>query len=303
MKLKLSYGYPIPNPDAVTVLDYGFAIGEIAVVESTSQGPAWDYETPISCTVRLEADVRRLLAESGLATESDPAGYVPPRLACSLVWFSTKTKQRGSSTRSDLVDGVNELSLTVPGTLIGGTLTVTVVIALVEAAKFPDDRLAPKTLGSILWTSDEFVLPLEGEGSRFTMTPVNFSRAGIQPKDAMWLVRISDSLDLPVTSSVRVLVNTSNKLTVSMLENPNAPDGEMWQKSLESEVMTLMVLHGVAILAEAPADQDFDDGSLGESINALTESLFPGESYADLIAEAPRIASAVKAAVFNGKGI
>lgn len=303
MKLKLSYGYPVPSADAANVTEYGFDIGDVAVMEGSDSGPAWDYETPISCSFRLEADIQRLLEESGLVTETDPEGYEPPRLACSLTWFATKTKQRGSSPRGELVDGVNELSLTLPGTLLGGNLVVTLIIALLEPARGLDNRLAPKALGTILWTSDKFVLPLEGEGSRFTMTPVNFTKTGIQPKDAMWLVRISDNLDLPVTTGVRVLVNTANKTTVSMLENPTTAEGEMWQKSLEAEIMTLLILHGVEMLADSPDDHDLEDGSLGESIVALMESLFPGESPRDLTAEVPRIASTVKASIFNGKGV
>ena len=198
-------------------------------------------------------------------------------MAASLSWLATRTKQRGGSPRVELSPGINELAVTLPGEILGGTLKVNAVIALMESAAFTDDRLAPKALGTVLWTSDEFHLPLEGEGSRFTMTPVNFAQVGIQPKNAMWLVRISDNLEVPVTSGVRVLMNTSNKITVSMLENPASPDAEMWQKSLEAEVMTLMALHGSTVLTDFSGDPDFDAGSLGESLVALIDSLFPHE--------------------------
>ncbi len=301
MKLKLSYGYPIPHPEAVQVIDYAFNIGDSAATSDVSTSPAWDYETPVSCLLRLEVDLHRLLTESGLISANDPAGYEPPRLAASLSWLATRTKQRGGSPRVELSPGINELAVTLPGEILGGTLKVNAVIALMESAAFTDDRLAPKALGTVLWTSDEFHLPLEGEGSRFTMTPVNFAQVGIQPKNAMWLVRISDNLEVPVTSGVRVLMNTSNKITVSMLENPASPDAEMWQKSLEAEVMTLMALHGSTVLTDFSGDPDFDAGSLGESLVALIDSLFPHDTYADLLADTPRVASTVKASVFNGR--
>lgn len=302
MKRKLSYGYPIPSENSAEIESFSFAIGDFVVEEHTHQEPAWDYETPVTCSVTLDVDLPRMLRESGLQTPDDTPDYSPPRLAAALIWSSSTTKIRGASSRRQLVDGINQLDVLVDGQVLGGVLTVYAVITLLDDAIFTDNRIAPRSQGNIIWTSDELQLPLEGGGSRFTMTPVAFDKAGIEPLNAMWLVQLSDNFEVPISSGVRVLVNISHPITKSVLENPNNSDGEAWRKALESEVMTLLVHHGVSGLDPADYDSPMEVGSLGEGIQALMGSFFPREKPSDLINELPRISATIRAAVSSRKG-
>lgn len=301
MKRKLSYGYPLPSEEAAEIEDFSFIVGEIVVGEDSNQEPAWDYETPITCTVSLNADLPRILEESGLQDPGEPEDGKLPRLGVALSWSSSATKLRGASNRKELTDGSNSLDLVVDGQILGGTLSVKAIITLLEDIQFDDDRIAPSSEGTLLWTSDELHLPLEGSGTRFTMTPVSFKEAGVEPTDAMWLVQLADQMETPISSGVRVLVNVANPITKSMLENPNTPEAESWQQVLETEVMTLLVHHGVAGLRENDFDTPMEIGSLGEGIQAIMGSFFPNETPADLTNELPRITATMRAAVFNRK--
>lgn len=301
MKNKLSYGYPLPSQDAASIVDYSFSIGTVPILGDNFKDQPWDYESPVSCVFTVEADLERLLTESGLVQRGAWQSEKPQPVGIALTWFSTKTKLRGGSPPQMLVDGRNELSLEIEGGLLGGSLVITVVVALVEDVVIDPPRLAPKTRGTILWTSDEVVLPLEGGGARLAMAPVNFKKSGLTPKDALWLVQLSESLEIPVSSGVRVMINTAHPITEKMLENPSTPEAIMWQKEMETDLMTLMVNHGVRHFEPGSADNDFDEGSLGQTISALIDSIFPHESLEDLAGDPERVSAAVRASVFNRK--
>jgi len=301
MQRKLSYGYPLPSDDAAQIENFTFAIGDTMIGDENAESVAWDYETPITCTVSLDVDLERILNESGLQTPIDPWDSDAVNLAVALSWASSATRIRGAGAQQKLRDGENLLEVTLDGQDLGGTLTVQAVITLAENLTFNDDRLAPTSEGMILWTSDDLQLPLEGGGSRFTMTPVSFKEAGVEPQDAMWLVQLSDSLDIPISSGVRVLVNTSNPITKTMLENPNTSEATFWRKELETEVITLLIHHGVSILQQDEFDSSMEPGSLGEGIQGLMNSYFPHETPTDLINELPRISATARAFVFNRK--
>jgi len=301
MKRKLSYGYPLPGDDAAQIENFAFAIGDSIVGNENAESVAWDYETPITCTIDLNVDLGRILNESGLQKPNDPWDSDAVGLAVALSWASSATRIRGASSQQKLRDGQNLLEITLDGENLGGTLTVQAVITLAENVTFNDDRLAPTSEGMIIWSSDVLQLPLEGGGSRFTMTPVSFKEAGVEPLDAMWLVQLSDSLDIPISSGVRVLVNTSNPITKTMLETPNSAEANFWRKELETEVITLLIHHGVSMLQQDDFDSPMEPGSLGEGIQGLMNSYFPQETPTDLINELPRISATARAFVFNGK--
>lgn len=301
MKRKLSYGYLLPSDNAALIESFTFAIGDTIVGEDNAESVAWDYETPITCTVNLDVDLERILSESGLRTPDDPWDSDSVDLAVALSWTSSATKIRGAGSQQALLDGQNQLEVTLDGQELGGVLTVQAVIVLAENLTFNDDRLAPTSEGMILWNSDPLQLPLEGGGSRFTMTPVSFQDAGVEPLDAMWLVQLSDNLDIPISSGVRVLVNTSNPITKTMLETPNSSEANFWRKELETEVITLLIHHGVSTMQHDEFDSPMEPGSLGEGIQGLMNSYFPQETPSDLINELPRISATARAFVFNGK--
>lgn len=301
MKSKLSYGYPLPSQDAASIVDYSFSIGDVPISGDAFRDQPWDYESPVSCVFTIEADLQRVLSESGLVPKATAYSGDPPPVGIALTWFSTKTKLRGSSPIYDLIDGHNELSLEIEGGLLGGSLEITAVIALSDDVIIDPPRLAPKIRGTLLWTSDQVVLPLEGGGARLAMAPVNFKKSGITPRDALWLVNLSENLEIPVSSGVRVMINTAHPLTEKMLENPSTPEATMWQKEIETDLMTLMVNHGVRHIDPSSVDSDFDDGSLGQTITALISSLFPNESMEDLAGDPERVSATVRASVFNRK--
>lgn len=303
MKTKLSYGYPLPSPESATLTDYVFTIGTIPVLGDNFQDQPWDYESPVSCTFTIDADLARILRESSLVREGMESVDAEPRLGIALTWFSTKTKLRGRSPLKRLKNGVNELSLEIEGSLLGGSLVITTVIALLDDVVITPPRLAPKAQGTILWTSDDIFLPLEGSGSRLAMAPVNFTKSGIKPRDALWLVQLSESLEVPVSSGVRVLVNIANPITKKMLDNPSTPEADVWQKEMETELITLMINHGIRNFdSDSDAAEDgFDEGSLGQTISALMNSLFPKESLEDLADDPERVSATIRASVFNRK--
>lgn len=298
MKSKLSYGYLLPSQNSASLVDFSFSIGDIAVVGSTSDEQPWDYESPVTCHFSINIDKEQILQESGLSDHADKLGD-RPLIGIVLSWFSTKTKLRGSSTPRPLSTGINELTLKIDGQLLGGSLIVNATIALLDNITHSSPSLAPRTRGTILWSSDKVVLPLEGSGPRLAMSPINFKKAGINPSDALWLVQISEHLDAPASSAIRILINTSNPITMKMLENPNTPESNNWQKEIETELLTLLINRGASQMETTTVK--YEEGSLGETISVLINALFPFASLSDLSGEPEWVAATVRASVFNRK--
>lgn len=301
MKKQLSYGYPLPPEDAAVIEEFFFSIGDVELVPGSTDGQAWDYESPVSCSVTLSVDLERILRGCGLAGPSHPPTATRPRVSAGLTWFSSATKLRGSGEQKLLRDGENTLSVRVDGSELGGNFLVKAVIALMEDVEPIEGVLSPQTRGSILWSSEELELPLEGQGARLAMTPLDFAKAGIEPIDAMWLVQLSDRLEIPVASGVRVLVNTSHPVTRNMLENLSAPEAGFWQKELEADILTLLINHGGANLEPVDLETDAEIGSLEETIRNNAAALFPHDALEDLASEAPRVSATIRASIFNRK--
>lgn len=301
MKKQLSYGYPIPPQEAAAIEDFLFTIGEVELAPDATEGQAWDYESPVSCSVSISIDLEEILRGSGLSDHNKSADAVQPKIAAGLTWFSSATKLRGAGELKPVENGKNTLSVTVDGAELGGLFVVKAVIALTEDLEPSSGTLAPQSHGSILWTSEELELPLEGRGARLAMTPLNFKDAGIQPADAMWLVQLADNLEAPVASGIRVLVNTSNPVTRSMLDKLSAPEAAFWQKELEADITNLLIHHGITHLQPVDLESDPEIGSLEETIRNTASALFPDDSFEDLADEAPRVSATVRASVFNRK--
>lgn len=292
MSSEVSLGYLTPVESVAEIEYIGIKIGQLDLDLSSREQPAWDYESPVQADLVVSIDHEQLLRESGFDSNSSPELVIHP------VWFSTKTKQRGSGPRQVAQDGHNNLRLFVEGTLLGGELQIWAAITLLRSPEWGAQPLAAKTPGTRLWTSDPVKIQLEGNGSRFTTVPVDFKQSGRKPEGAMWRVELGNDLHVPVEAGLRVYVNVSNKVSKRVLNTPGTEEAKYWKFFLQTDVLNQMVLHTCAHIEES--DQtEFDQGSLGESLMNIVNQLFPKESLLDIATDPARISSVVHAHVLK----
>ncbi|KRB77982.1 hypothetical protein ASE01_07340 [Nocardioides sp. Root190] len=230
--------------------------------------PDWDYFTDLRVSVDVDVDLGRCINDSGLRYDSI--------LGVSVTWHATGSGLRGASDVLDVVGGQNSIQLDLPGAMLGGQLVLDVFLT----AKFPQgfaNPLAARRPGSILWT-DRRTVRLEGDGSRFPMSPISFKESGIAGGlTAAWAL-IFDSTELYDSGlgSTRLYLNTDHPKVEALL---NAPDveSETIARVLHADVNRAMVLQALGS-EDLELEEDYPGESLGELLVLAMNRNFPDVS-------------------------
>lgn len=286
----VSLGYQVPNADSVAVEDVTFRVGDQTVNSEFAGTVFWDYETPILAEATVKIDLSSFVSSSGFVHQGEA---YDERFGIHLWWRSTRTKQQGSGPVQTIKNGSNELSVDIPSVLVGGRLELQIRIFLLESKDPADGFVTAEEKGSRLWESNYFKIPLEGSGSRLTMSTRNFRKSGIDPPTAMWRVEVHKDLLVPVELGLSVFINTDNAASLQMLEKPNSPKSKVYADWLESEIRLAMLIEFLLNQDRKSVDEEeFEEGTLGQAMINLAERCFPRAHILDM----PRDPAAILAA-------
>lgn len=294
MPNSLSVGYPQPSDSCFHITNWDFSIDGVRLERRDTDEP-FSYYSSVACTVSLEVELEQILNQCGFPTNM----HSEVNLGVSLVWFSSGTKQRGSQSAKALNNGLNELGLELPGTILGTDLEVHIVVFLKSQVPSHDGFITPTLPGSILWQSHRQSIALEGEGARFTIAPLDFKKASLHSPDAMWCVEFTASMFAPAQSAVLVYINSAHSTAKSMLAKPDSRESRLWHQFLEADVVAQLLLHGSQHASELQELTPEDEGSLGESIKTLFDSIFPNQDPETLKDRPNVLTAAAQALVFR----
>ncbi|MCX7444504.1 hypothetical protein OS125_04485 [Corynebacterium sp. P7003] len=294
----VSYGYIRPDEDCVLISGWNFSVDGKHVQDPESP-PGWDYEIPVSCRVSLNIDMTRLLTGARLAESISDAEERGIGVSAVLRWESSRTGQRGASERQLIRNGENSLFLEVPGHLLGGQFAVTPVVVLEENSAPPSGSVSPVRPGSILWEGMKRILPIEGVGAQFPTAAVDFRKAGFDSSGALWFIELHENLDVPSQGGARIFLNTANKRTLRMLEDPDCPESQQLRAMMECEVLTHLLIHAAQRIDSGTAYEDPDPESFRETLHQLLNSFFPAEAPEQLREDIGRIAAVAQDRVLN----
>ncbi|MBF4552499.1 hypothetical protein [Corynebacterium suicordis] len=294
MSNPLSLGYPLPSDSCFHISNWDFSIDGEHLEKRNTDEP-FSYYSTVACTLGLEVELEEIRKQCGFSDVE----HTGVELGVALVWFSSGTKQRGSQMIKSLKDGFNELHLELPGTILGGELEVHVVVFLKSGARDTKDAITATLPGSILWQSNRQSIALEGEGARFAIAPLDFKKAGIHSPDAMWRVEFTGSLFAPAQAAILVYINSGNSISKLMLTKPDSRESIMWHQFLEADVISQLLLHGSKHASDLKDLTAEDEGSLGESIKSLFDSLFPGQDPESFNERPNALTAAAQALVFR----
>lgn len=291
---RISLGYEYPDDDAISINSCCFVIGDIEITEEI-EIPAWDYETPVSFMMECSVNLLEFAESCGFDSSQQL-----PEFEAQLVWYATKTKQKGHSDHAVLKDGTNSLKFTAMGQLLGGSLQVKLQISLSKPGTPLPHHVPPRIKGCRIWESPRYDLDLEGGASRFTVAPIDFKKAGIQPLDAMWRFEITSELLVPAQSGIRAYINTANKTSLKMLNKPNTAESKLWMSFLHADAIAqILSLSSQVAEDESIQESDFFEGSLAESVILLADALFPGEPLEDISRDTSRLLAVAQTHIFK----
>ncbi|WP_043451654.1 hypothetical protein [Jongsikchunia kroppenstedtii] len=253
--------YLVPDSDAIEMQPWTLDMRG----ESTPLGAVvdnWVSGTDLNVSRGVTMNLDSVRQRCGLPEQSE--------LGLVVTWMSDSSKIRRRVLTKQVLEPRNEVSVTLPGNEIGGTIRLSTSLILLADI----DRPAPGTphrRGSILYT-DVISVVLEGEGSMFPMAVVDFDARPYDSR-ASWHVETSTDLDADFSSTFQVLVNEKDKPLIKAIESekPNREQQALLDE-LSSGVMQVVLELAYAMKSLGDlAGGDFETGTVGDVLFSLIE--------------------------------
>lgn len=251
MSRAVSLGYLVPAADLVRAEPWLVTPQGRMTLSSPDRVDHWDYSTDLVIERQISVDASKIKETCGL----DPTAAVRGLIS----WRSTKTLLQGASDTIDLVDGPNQLTLALPGALAGGTLRVRTIIAC--GSHLSAHPLAPKRVGSVLW-SDDFGVQLEGDQSRLPTEIISFAHLGSAHADSAWYLDLDMSdLNAPVLGRLKLYINSDHPVYMRLGESAESLERILTAGFLEYDIARQLVV--TALANEEFTSAEYERGSVG----------------------------------------
>lgn len=270
MTAPVSFGYLTPELGMVQASPWIITADAHEPVSDPDQIENWHYATALTVERTLTLDPNDIREVAGLGRRD--------RLRAVLTWTSTATQIQGCSESAILEDGANALRLPLPSGLLGGSLVLRTIVA-VEAVEPNRNPLAAHRTGSVLW-SDDRVVALEGDASRFPTEALSFSASGLGSDSVAWRLDIDTSdLEALALNCVRVLLNTDNAVYRRLIDSPASSEAEATRKFLQYDIARQLSTAGLAQDDFVPIQ--YERGTIGAVLRARLSDYF-GEDGAEI---------------------
>ena len=235
----------------------------------------WDYSINLALVCEVVVDAGRLRAETGLSRDDE--------LSLVGLWHASSTGIREVGGRHRLPGGGEErfeLSVELDGSKLGGWLTLERQIVLTSARPGADPTTATKP-GSILLSepaeSRTSVL-LEGDAARFPTEVIDFGQLSIAEPGSLWFLEMDTTdLDQAALGNLRLYVNGGHPAIRAAL-NEQSWIGELIRSVLQWDVARLMVQRALDCDELGGRWGEFEEWSLGATLQGLIQRFWPGEN-------------------------
>lgn len=227
----------------------------------------WDYQTELSLSGRISLETQTILEWCGLALETE--------LSCLVTCRSSKTGVELESLALDLDPSASstELTITVPGTDLGGRLDIHTM--LIAKKPFPSKLNGATEPGSILWRQRQQTL-LQGVGSQFPTYAEDFSVRYPSIVDAGWFVHIDTSdLESSFMSSVRLVLNSEKPQIQKLLQGSKDPATQLLERVIDTDVTRQLTLHALTIPEVLEIEPDFEHTSVAHGLRNCLQRIWP----------------------------
>ena len=146
-----SIGFNVPSGDSVALFDFDVLIdGHSLRAENASTQAAWSPSSSVDIRAEVDIDLNAALSSASLTDNNgEPVGI----LGLVISWKSTRTNLHGASSPVEVVDGLNRVTTTLAGSVLGGDLQISVDIVLLSNLDPQRTPLGAHKLGSRLWSS------------------------------------------------------------------------------------------------------------------------------------------------------
>ncbi|WP_227980734.1 hypothetical protein [Nocardia spumae] len=271
--MSLALPYNVPAPDVVGAEDWMLTIDgeELPLPEAF---PHWDYQTDLNLRRNVTVDIARAREESGLAPGTD--------LTLAATWAADGSKLKGCLMRQPVPEsGVVELSAVLRGADLGGTVVLDTALVLTKKRTGHDRLTAPRRAGSVLW-SDRHTIRLQGDATQFPIAIVDFATTSY-PENAAWYLEIGSNLEAATMGAILLLVNEKNAVMTEAVQRAKSPrvQDRLAMSALYGDLARSLVNHALRD-SEFDDEIDYEDDTLGATLQELIGRLFPSRSIGDI---------------------
>jgi len=267
-----SLGFKVPSTGTIELTDYDVLIDDRSIVKSgADEDVAWNDRSTVTLIVELKTDLEKLSRETGFASQGN---LDTPSFGCVINWKSTGSGLHGASPVVTVQDGFTEVILKLDGSQLGGDLLVTPGVILKKIPQYGEYPLSPMRPGSRLWETSIRVR-LEGTGSQFPTSTLDFAENGFAPEDALWVVKISADLEAHFSTAIRLYLNTGSKRTAAYVKEPTAQSQEEFASFLEADVVTQLLTFALNSDLAQLKDVAEVPGTFAEALLEIHQTYFP----------------------------
>ncbi|KFU76958.1 hypothetical protein SAMN04489729_4597 [Amycolatopsis lurida] len=237
--------------------------------------PDWDYQMRLDLRRAVRVDLSTLQSSTGLPATAS--------LALVTVWAATGSGLRAPASRIPLT-GTGTLSIDLAvdldGRNLGGLLTLDTILVLADYCS-DGAPAAPRRAGSVLW-SDRREVRLQGDAPQFPIAVVDFAKTSF-PEDAAWHVQVVGNLETATMGALLLLVNEKSTAAVKAFQNAATPRAidRVILSAVYTDVARTLVEHAL-LSSDFDDENDFDDESLGATLQNLIGRLFPNTTIDQL---------------------
>lgn len=299
-----SIGFNVPSSDSIALFDFDVLIdGHSLRAENASTQAAWSPSSSVDIRAEVDIDLDAALSSASLTgNNGEPVGI----LGLVIAWKSTRTNLHGASSPIEVVDGLNRVSTTLEGSVLGGDLQISVDIVLLSNLDPQSTPLGAHKLGSRLWSSS-YSVALEGSGSQFPVSLLDFKKFYGLPDKAMWQIEVQGDLDAHASSGIRLKLNSSHPRIQEYLSDANSTSNE--DLSFQLRVASVVQMLSFAYLQDIPQLQQYaidDETTLAAVLQTTHDTYFPNislEENSEKYKESPGwLEAEIQSAMYKKKG-
>lgn len=296
-----SFGFNVPASGDIQITDHDVLINGDSILNSSTPSSSWAINTTVTTNFEIDLDLPEVLRSCSLP---DGAGGTSADLGAVINWKSTRTGLHGATEPQILVDGLNQISAEVDGSVLGGDLRLRISVILINNPSPDLTVLAPTRFGSRLWEQAVHV-QLDGAGSQFPVSAFNFKEIGLRPYSALWHVEISGQLDSHVSSAVRLKLNSGHQRVEKYLQDPASEENAEFGTFMRADTISQLIIFALNSNAEQLRLEAEEKGTFAEALLEIHGMHFPTmslESTRELFMSDPGfISSTIQGNVFSQK--
>lgn len=217
--------------------------------------PDWNYfsDLDVSCVVTVDLSV--------LQQEL----HIPPDLVLAwvLIARSTSSPVITSSKPLPVIQGAQEVAITVPASTLGGALVLELEMGVLSPSKTATAEFAPSQVGHTVYQTSSRIV-LEGDAGQLPILPVSFADHGItNPKSSLWWLRVlSKDLHDPAGATLWMWLNTDNPHLRPLIDHTDSETGDVWMQVLKMDFVRQLLREALGH-PDLDESQEYPEGSLG----------------------------------------